>query len=102
MRGGLELSRLPRSHALELIQRSVHLDMESLGTPAQFTSGVSGSLGGGETGGSGGIREMRRFVVYMQGEGESIESLESLPRGIQNSGAMCAPDRREEVLAHDA
>jgi len=46
--------------------------------------------------------------MYMQGEGESSESLESLPRGIHDPGAgrrtpgMGAPVRREQVLADDA
>ena len=53
-------------------------------------------------------REMHRFFMYMQGEGESRESLESLPRGIHDHGAgrrtpgMGAPVRREQVLADDA
>ena len=52
--------------------------------------------------------EMNRFVMYMQGEGESSESLESLPRGIHDPGSgrltpgMCAPAQREPVLAEDA
>jgi len=47
-------------------------------------------------------------VMYMQGEGESRESLESLPRRIHDPGAgrrmprMRAPTRREQVLADDA
>jgi len=46
--------------------------------------------------------------MFMQGEGESSESLESLPRGIHDAGArrrkpgMGAPVRREPVLADDA
>jgi len=53
-------------------------------------------------------REMHRFVMYMQGEGESSESLESLPRGIHYPGSggrapgMCAPAQREKVLNNDA
>jgi len=53
-------------------------------------------------------REMHRFVMYMQDEGESSESLESLPRGIHDAGAgrrtpgMGAPVRREQVLVDDA
>jgi len=46
--------------------------------------------------------------MYMQGEGKSSESPESLPRGIPNPGAgrrtpsIGAPVRREQVLADDA
>jgi len=53
-------------------------------------------------------REMHRFFMYMQDEGESSESLECLPRGIHDPGAgrrtprMRAPTLREQVLAEDA
>ena len=53
-------------------------------------------------------RELHRFVMYMQGEGESSESLESLPRAIHDPGAgrrtpgMFNPALREQVLADDA
>jgi len=46
--------------------------------------------------------------MYMQGEGESSERHESLPRGNHDPGAgrrtpgMGAPVRREQVLADDA
>ena len=45
--------------------------------------------------------------MYMQGEGESSESLESLLRGIRDSGAgrrtpgRGAPAQRDQVLADD-
>ena len=53
-------------------------------------------------------REMHRFFMYMEDEGESSESLECLPRGIHDPGAgrrtprMRAPTLREQVLSEDA
>jgi len=53
-------------------------------------------------------REMHTIVMYMQGKGDSSESLKSLPQGIHAPGAgqrtprLRAPTLREQVLADNA